>query len=64
VPTHGVVPQRPNPDRSPNDENLLHAAYFGICVDVAPRANELLRSWVADKAYAKVDEMSADSSSG
>jgi len=58
----GVVPQRPNPDRSLNVlENLLfHAAYFGIpAATSAPRANALLdQLGIADKAHAKVDEMS------
>jgi len=58
----GVVPQRPNPDRSLNVvENLLfHAAYFGIPGAVAQtRAMALLGQLdIADKAYAKVDEMS------
>ena len=58
----GVVPQRPNPDRSLNVlENLVfHAAYFGIPASVArPRANALLEQLaILDKAQAKVDEMS------
>ena len=58
----GVVPQRPNPDRSLNAiENLLfHAAYFGIPSSVAaPRASALLEQLgISDKAQAKVDEMS------
>ncbi|MEP6492779.1 MAG: ATP-binding cassette domain-containing protein [bacterium] len=58
----GVVPQRPNPDRSLNViENLIfHAAYFGIPASKAlPRANELLEQLgISDKAQAKVDEMS------
>jgi ABC-2 type transport system ATP-binding protein len=58
----GVVPQRPNPDRSLNViENLLfHAAYFGIPVGTAmPRAERLLEQLaISDKAQAKVDEMS------
>jgi ABC-2 type transport system ATP-binding protein len=58
----GVVPQRPNPDRSLNAvENLLfHAAYFGIPASVAaPRAGQLLEQLgISDKAQAKVDEMS------
>jgi ABC-2 type transport system ATP-binding protein len=58
----GVVPQRPNPDRSLNViENLLfHAAYFGIPVATAmPRAERLLEHLaISDKAQAKVDEMS------
>jgi ABC-2 type transport system ATP-binding protein len=63
VRTHiGVVPQRPNPDRSLNAlENLVyHAAYFGIPrVSAAARARELLtRLDIEDKAYSKVDELS------
>ncbi len=58
----GVVPQRPNPDRSLNVlENLLfHAAYFGIpAASSLPRATQLLEQLgIADKAHAKVDEMS------
>jgi ABC-2 type transport system ATP-binding protein len=58
----GVVPQRPNADRSLNVlENLIfHAAYFGIPGPVAHgRAMELLQQLaIADKAHAKVDEMS------
>ncbi len=58
----GVVPQRPNPDRSLNAiENLLfHAAYFGIAPATSrPRALALLEQLgIADKANAKVDEMS------
>lgn len=58
----GVVPQRPNPDRSLNAiENLLyHAAYFGIPIATSlPRANALLEQLgISDKAQAKVDEMS------
>lgn len=58
----GVVPQRPNPDRSLNVlENLLyHAAYFDIPPSVSqPRAMQLLEQLgIADKAQAKVDEMS------
>ena len=58
----GVVPQRPNPDRSLNVlENLLfHAAYFGIPAAVStPKANRLLEQLgISDKAQAKVDEMS------
>src|SRR5512138_257317 len=54
----GVVPQRPNPDRSLNAiENLtFHAAYFGIRASVAiPRASALLEQLgIADKARAKV----------
>ena len=58
----GVVPQRPNPDRSLDVlENLVfHAAYFGV-----PRAEanahgvRLLETLgIADKARAKVDELS------
>jgi ABC-2 type transport system ATP-binding protein len=63
VRTHiGVVPQRPNPDRSLSAmENLVyHAAYFGIPrAQAAARAGELLdRLHIADKAGAKVDELS------
>jgi ABC-2 type transport system ATP-binding protein len=58
----GVVPQRPNPDRSLNvRENLLfHAAYFGIArADAGAKAAQLLeRFGVADKAEAKIDELS------
>ena len=58
----GVVPQRPNPDRSLNVlENLLfHAAYFGISHSVADaRANAVLSQLgIADKASAKVDALS------
>ena len=58
----GVVPQRPNPDRSLNVlENLLfHAAYFGIPTAASlPRANALLEQLaIGDKAHSKVDEMS------
>src|SRR5690348_8878959 len=58
----GVVPQRPNPDRSLNvSENLLfHAAYFGIPHAVAARrAAELLaRLGLSERAAAKVDELS------
>jgi ABC-2 type transport system ATP-binding protein len=63
VRTHiGVVPQRPNPDRSLNAiENLIyHAAYFGIARSTsAVRAHELMeRLQIADKAQAKVDQLS------
>ena len=63
VRTHiGVVPQRPNPDRSLNAlENLVyHAAYFGIPRAAAEsRARELMaRLDVEDKAGAKVDQLS------
>src|SRR3954471_11661444 len=58
----GVVPQRPNPDRSLNVlENLVfHAAYFGIPAGVSvPRAQALLEQLdIASKAHGKVDEMS------
>jgi ABC-2 type transport system ATP-binding protein len=58
----GVVPQRPNPDRSLTVfENLLyHAAYFGIGTAAATaRAHGLLeRLGIADKARNKVDELS------
>lgn len=58
----GVVPQRPNPDRSLNvRENLIfHAAYFGIGMrEASRRASELLsRLEISDKANAKVDQLS------
>ena len=58
----GVVPQRPNPDRSLTTiENLVfHAAYFGIAMAVAEgRARELLeRLHIADKADARVEALS------
>lgn len=58
----GVVPQRPNPDRSLSVvENLVfHAAYFGIASPrAAQRAFALLeRFGIAEKAAAKVDELS------
>ena len=58
----GVVPQRPNPDRSLNViENLVfHAAYFGIGGgDATARAMKLLETLaIADRARAKVDELS------
>jgi ABC-2 type transport system ATP-binding protein len=58
----GVVPQRPNPDRSLNViENLLFPR--GVLRHpgdgVAPAANALLEQLgIAEKAHAKVDEMS------
>ena len=63
VRTHiGVVPQRPNPDRSLNAiENLVfHAAYFGIPrASAEASARQLLeRLDIADKATAKVDQLS------
>jgi ABC-2 type transport system ATP-binding protein len=58
----GVVPQRPNPDRSLNVlENLqFHAAYFGIAHAAATaRALRLLDQFgISDKAKAKVDALS------
>ena len=58
----GVVPQRPNPDRSLNViENLLfHAAYFGISSsDALPRATALLdQLGIGDRGQSKVDELS------
>ncbi len=58
----GVVPQRPNPDRSLSVlENLVfHAAYFGIAHGPASeRAVALLeRFGIADRRHAKVDELS------
>src|SRR5690349_22630817 len=63
VRTHiGVVPQRPNPDRSLNAlENLVyHAAYFGIARPIAEASapQPLQRLDIADKATAKVDQLS------
>ncbi len=58
----GVVPQRPNPDRSLTArENLaFHATYFGIARARAARlADELLeRFGMAEKRDAKVDQLS------
>ncbi len=58
----GVVPQRPNPDRSLSvRENLLfHAAYFCIPRGVASeRADSLLgRLGLADRRDAKIDHLS------
>src|SRR5579871_992293 len=58
----GVVPQRPNPDRSLSViENLVfHAAYFGVREAVATaRARALLeRFGIGDRAGAKVEELS------
>ncbi len=58
----GVVPQRPNPDRSLSAfENLVfHATYFGITAAQARRrAGELLeRLGLAEKKDAKVDQLS------
>ena len=58
----GVVPQRPNPDRSLSViENLVfHATYFGIArAEATRRGHELLeRLGIADKASAKVDQLS------
>jgi ABC-2 type transport system ATP-binding protein len=58
----GVVPQRPNPDRSLNVlENLVfHAAYFGMPrAEAATRAAALLETMaIGDRAGAKVDELS------
>jgi len=58
----GVVPQRPNPDRSLTVlENLVyHAAYFGISRRTAvARAMELLAALgLGDRGAAKVDEIS------
>lgn len=58
----GVVPQRPNPDRSLNvrDNLLFHASYFGIPKSVALRKADALmeRLGFADKAEAKVDALS------
>jgi ABC-2 type transport system ATP-binding protein len=58
----GVVPQRPNPDRSLTAlENLVfHAAYFGIHHAAADRrARELLELMgIGDRGNSKVDELS------
>ncbi len=58
----GVVPQRPNPDRSLTArENLVfHAAYFGIGhAAAAARADQLLAAFgLADRGDAKVGELS------
>lgn len=58
----GVVPQKPNPDRSLSVlENLVfHATYFGIAkADALRRAEELLEQFsIADKKDAKVDQLS------
>jgi ABC-2 type transport system ATP-binding protein len=58
----GVVPQRPNPDRSLTAlENLVfHAAYFGMPRAAATaRAQELLDTMeIGDRGGAKVDELS------
>ncbi len=58
----GVVPQRPNPDRSLTVvENLVfHAAYFGIPRAAAERrARELLALMaIGDRENSKVDELS------
>jgi ABC-2 type transport system ATP-binding protein len=58
----GVVPQRPNPDRSLSTmENLVfHAMYFGVPRATArKRADELLeRLGIADKRNAKVNDLS------
>jgi ABC-2 type transport system ATP-binding protein len=58
----GVVPQRPNPDRSLSVlENLVfHAAYFGVRDAAATRrARMLLDEFsIGEKANAKVDELS------
>jgi ABC-2 type transport system ATP-binding protein len=58
----GVVPQKPNPDRSLSvRENLLfHAAYFGVAPAVArDRAGKLLASFELEaRAGAKVTQLS------
>lgn len=58
----GVVPQRPNPDRSLTViENLIfHATYFGVPRDVATRrGDELLEKFsLTEKRDAKVDALS------
>jgi ABC-2 type transport system ATP-binding protein len=58
----GVVPQRPNPDRSLSvlDNLVFHATYFGIArAEAARRGTQLLeRLGIADKMNAKVDQLS------
>src|SRR5579859_519527 len=58
----GVVPQKPNPDRSLTViENLVfHASYFGIPkAEGRQRAEQLLEQFsIADKKDAKVDQLS------
>jgi ABC-2 type transport system ATP-binding protein len=58
----GVVPQRPNPDRSLDVwENLVyHAAYFGVPRKEAARRAALLldRLEISEKARMKVDQLS------
>jgi ABC-2 type transport system ATP-binding protein len=58
----GVVPQRPNPDRSLDvlDNLVFHAAYFGVAKGEAiARAHRLLAQLgIADKSSRKVDELS------
>jgi ABC-2 type transport system ATP-binding protein len=62
----GVVPQRPNPDRSLSVlENLVfHASYFGIPRPQAlRRAEELLEKFgIAEKKNAKIDALSGGQS--
>jgi ABC-2 type transport system ATP-binding protein len=58
----GVVPQRPNPDRSLSayDNLIFHAAYYGVPKAAAhERASALLAQFdIADKRDRKVDELS------
>ena len=58
----GVVPQRPNPDRSLNViENLAyHGAYFGLpMADAVRRGMALLEQFeIGDRARSKVEELS------
>jgi len=58
----GVVPQKPNPDRSLTVlENLVfHASYFGVPkAEALRRADEVLANFeIADKKDAKVDQLS------
>ena len=62
----GVVPQRPNPDRSISIlENLVfHASYFGIPhAEAVRRAEELLETFeIAEKKNAKIDALSGGQS--
>ncbi|OGT98891.1 MAG: hypothetical protein A2085_10930, partial [Gemmatimonadetes bacterium GWC2_71_10] len=58
----GVVPQRPNPDRSlaVRDNLVFHAAYFGIArAEAVRRAQRLLDELgIGDRGDAKVDHLS------
>jgi ABC-2 type transport system ATP-binding protein len=58
----GVVPQRPNPDRSllVRENLLFHAAYFGVPAALArDRARDLLERFdLASRAESKMDQLS------